>query len=210
MRLPLAFALIGIHISSAQTTELSLRDINLIPLHDGMNTIEHFAADGRAATIVRAWRDNGNAHGYYLHLVLLPLVKDQGTSNKFGVVAFDKGKDTINDTAIASPFDGERVLGALRFAKATMNGTSTTVMIRADLAEASSGILADHVPADISVYRLESRGVAVGSTPDVFCLVSKTRPPGEFCNADMALATALRLPLPADYAGGKGPSGCNE
>jgi hypothetical protein len=31
---------------------------------------------------------------------------------------------------------------------------------------------------------------------------------GGFCNADMALATALHVPLPRDYAGGKAPNGC--
>jgi hypothetical protein len=193
----------------ALAAQPSVSDIAIIPIHDGINTVARFADDARAATIVRAWRDNGNAHGHYTYLVLLPLKQGWGDI-RTGVVDFDDGHDPLRDTMTASPFDGERVLETVRFARAKLDGAPATVMIRADLSDASSGVLADHAPVDLRFYRLESPGVDVGTTPDVFHLVSKTRPPGLFCNADMALTTVLHLPLPKDYAGGKAPSGCGE
>jgi hypothetical protein len=60
----------------------------------------------------------------------------------------------------------------------------------------------------VKIYRLESPGVAVGTTPDVFRLIETIRPPGRFCNADMALHTVLGLPLAPDYANGNAPDGC--
>jgi hypothetical protein len=178
----------------------SLNHIAVIALHDGVNRVARFAADGRAATIVQAWRDNGNAHGYFVWLVTLP--------PKAGVVAFDDGKDALEVTIGASPFDGERVLQTVRFARAIVDGAPATVVIRADLGESASGVLADHAPAEVKVYRLENPGVEVGTTPDVFHLIETIRPPGRFCNADMALHTVLGLPLPPHYAGGKAPDGC--
>lgn len=124
------------------------------------------------------------------------------------MIAVDDGKAPLADTIGASPFDGERVLQTVRFAHARVDGAPATVMIRADLGEAKSGVLADHAPADVSVYVLKSPGVDVGATPDVFKLAFKVRAVGRFCNADMALHTTLGLPLPSDYAGGKGPGGC--
>jgi hypothetical protein len=184
--------------------------IAVIPIHDGANLIPAFAADGRAATIFRAWRDNGNAHGYSVYLVTLPVKKDHYCADNYiGVVTFDDGGYApLRDTATASPFDGERVLQTIRFARAKIDGAPVVVMIRADLGEAKSGVLADHAPVDIRIYKLEHPGVGVGTPPDVFKLVRKLRPKGLFCNADMGLNETLGLPLPTDYAGGKAPSGC--
>jgi hypothetical protein len=194
----------------AHAAEPALTDISVIPVRDGINTIKRFAADSRTAIIVRAWRDNGNAHGYDVYLVLLPTRADNGTNHWTGEVAFDNGKDALEDIVSASPFDGERVLGTVLFARAKLDGVPATVMVRADLGETTSGALADHAPVEISVYRLENPGIDVGTTPDVFHLISKIHPNGRFCNADMALATVLHIPLPATYAGGKAPSGCGD
>ena len=187
---------------------LALSDIKAISIHDGINIIDHFAADGRAATIVQAFRDNGNAHGHYVYLVLLPVKIDRSAPAESGVVAFDEGERGLSDTIGVSPFDGERVLGTIRFAHAMLDGTPATVAIRADLVEGLGGVAADHAPVDISVYKLEHPGIEIGETPDVFRLLEKSRAEGRFCNADMALATVLHLPLPADYAGGNAPGGC--
>lgn len=181
-----------------------------IPVPDGINAISKFAPDGRTGTIVMAWRDNGNAHGHYVYLVLLPLPEGQVSLDKqTGVVAFDGGRgSSLEDVAGASPFDGERVLQTVRFARGQWGGAPATLMLRADLGRSSSGVLADHAPADISIYKLDRSPDGVGAPPDVFRLVARFRPPGRFCNADLALATALRLPLPANYAGPPRPGGC--
>jgi hypothetical protein len=192
------------HAASSESPKLS--DITIIPIHDGINTIDHFSVDGRAATIISAWRDNGNAHGHFTYLVMMGQ-KNCGADDKACLVAFTEGGAApLRDVATASPFDGERVLETVRFANARLDGVPTTVMIRADLGESASGVLADHAPADISIYRLESPGVEPGTTPDVFTLVSKTRASGLYCNADVALAAALHFPEPDTL--GKGPGGC--
>jgi hypothetical protein len=100
------------------------------------------------------------------------------------------------------------VLATLRFARGRLDGVPATVLIRAELGEARSGVVADHAPAEISIYKLESPGVEVGTTPDVFHLIRRIRATGLFCNANMALSTTMGLPLPADYSGGKAPTGC--
>ena len=195
--------------TGAGGTPPQLVDIAVMSVHDGVNIVPRFTSDGRDATIVKAWRDNGNAHGHFVYLVLLPLPGGCcGPGQKTGVVTFDGGKAGLEDTAGVNPFDGERSLEALRFARARWEGKPATLVIRADLGEASTGVLADHAPVDISIYRLDHPGLDVGTTPDLFHLVDRFRPAGLFCNADMALATVMHLPLPADYAGGKGPSGC--
>ena len=204
-----AFSLIACSLaaSPALAQDLKIRDIAVIPIHAGVNTVDRFAPDGRSATIVRAWRDNGNAHGHIVYLVTMAR-PDCGGGDKACVVDVDDGQTPLQDTIGASPFDGERVLQAVRFAHATVDGAPATVMIRADLGEAKSGVLADHAPAGISLYVLRSPGIEVGTTPDVFKLAFKVRAVGTFCNADMALHVAMGLSLPTDYAGGKGPGGC--
>ena len=110
MRVALAFLALVMLAPPVKAAQVSVSDIALIPVHDGINAVANFSDDGRAATIVQAWRDNGNAHGHYTYLVLLPLKQTEGDS-RTGVVAFDDGKnDPLEDTATASPFDGERVL----------------------------------------------------------------------------------------------------
>ncbi len=206
-----AFALLltglGLFAGSARAADLTLSNIAVIPVHAGVNVIDSFAADGRAATIVRAWRDNGNAHGHVVYLVTMAR-PNCGDGDKACVVAVDDGSGLLQDIIGASPFDGERVLQTVRFAHANIDGAAATVMIRADLGEAKSGVLADHAPAAVSVYVLRNPGVEVGTTPDVFKLALKVRAVGEFCNADMALHMTFSLPLPSDYAGGRAPSGC--
>jgi hypothetical protein len=207
MRAIAAFALVAVLVSAARA-EPAVSDIAIIPIRDGVNQIERFAADGRPATIVEGWRDNGNAHGHCVYLVMLPPKENYGPGNTSGVVTFDDGKDGLQDTIGVSPFDGERVLGSVRFARAKLDGKPATIVIRADLADSASGVLADHAPVEIRIYRLDGPGIAVGTTPDVFDLVATIRPQGFFCNADMAIASVLHLALPAEYAGGKTPSGC--
>lgn len=209
MRVFLTFTALAVLLATPSlAADLTISDISVIPIHDGVNTIDHFTADGRTATVFRAWRDNGNAHGHDVYLVSVPLQQQEGIENSAGVVAFDDQTRNLADTITASPFDGERRLASIRFARALVDGKRETVVIDAELGVSKSGVLADHAPAGVSVYVLKSPGVGVGTTPDVFMLAFKVRAVGLYCNADMALHQTLGLPLPADYAGGKAPGGC--
>ena len=182
----------------AQAAEPALTDIHIIPIKPGVNTIPRFAADGRAATIVRAWRGNGNAHGYNVFLVLLP----RAEGNPLGVVRQeDNDSSTGGDAIRDDPFDGERTLGVKRFARAKLNGRVQSVMIAAHLDEAPSHVLADHATATIKVYSLKRSEGAAGDTPDYFSLAWTAHTTARYCNVDLALAETLHVPLPKDYAG---------
>jgi hypothetical protein len=90
-------------------------DIRLIALHDGVNEIANFSPDGGKLTIVQAWRGNGNAHGYNTWMVLSP----NAEGRLFGVVGIERTDTRILDEIVRDdPFDGERVMGVVRFAKA--------------------------------------------------------------------------------------------
>ena len=81
-------------------------------------------------------------------------------------------------------------------------------MIAAHLDPSPRGVLADHATATIDIYRLEHADVSVGSTPDVLAPVSTIHVEKRFCNVNLALQTALGLPLPRDFAGPNRVDGC--
>ncbi|AYO82818.1 hypothetical protein [Methylobacterium brachiatum] len=200
---PSLIALIAMTVA-AFGAEKQIRDIIPIPLQDGINHVPNATADGRAATIVRAWRENGNAHSYHVYLVLLP----QPGRTEAGLVAIEDGAGGLTDSLADTPFDGERVQRSIRLARARIDGVPAVILIQAVLQARSAQSVSEPKPAEIRIYRLESPGIDAGTTPDVFRIVRRDSPPGRFCNADKALATALGLSLPPDYQGGEGPNGC--
>lgn len=179
-------------------------DVRPIPLKPGANTVPAFTADGRTATIFQAWRENGEAHGYNLYLVSLP---DPAGAPVSLVGVEDPSRGPLHEVIRDEPFDGERVTAAVRFARARIGGRAQTVLITAALDPPKDGALADHARATVSVYRL-ARSDLPGWTPDYFTLAWRTRTRGRFCNAELALARTLRLPLDPDYAGLNRRDGC--
>jgi hypothetical protein len=68
-----AFVLVSAGLFAAaarptQAAEVKISDFSIIPIHEGINTVDRFTADGRTATIIKAWRDSSNAHGHTLYL----------------------------------------------------------------------------------------------------------------------------------------------
>ena len=181
-----------------------IRDLVPIPLTDGINRVSNATADGRTATVVRAWRENGNAHSYHVYLVLLPRPDKEG----IGLVAIEDGAGGLRDTLADAPFDGERVQRSIRLARARIDGTPAVILIQAVLLSGSAVSLSEPKLAEIEIYRIENPGIDPGTTPDAFHIVRRDAPAGRFCNADKVLETALGLPLPPDYRGGDGPDGC--
>ena len=76
-----------------------------IPLEPGVNRIPHFAADGREARIILAWRGNGNAHGYDVFSVFMP---SQSGASVWNVVGFETPQSFSDDIRDA-PHTGEAV-----------------------------------------------------------------------------------------------------
>jgi hypothetical protein len=181
-----------------------ISDVRPIELRPGANPVGAFTTDGRDAVIYQAWRENGNAHGYNVYLVTLP---DPSGAPVSVVGVEDPERAAPRDLLRDEPFDGERVMGVVRFARARLDGRQQTVLLTADLDAGPDGALADHATATIRVYQL-ARTDQVGSTHDHFALVWRTQTRARFCNAELALAKTLRLPLETDYQGANMTDGC--
>lgn len=187
--------------------EPKLADLVPIKLTAGVNRIPKFAPDGRDGLIVLGWRDNGNAHGYDLYVVLLPTKPGASDWNVVGI--FPKGYAApIEDTIQDDPHLGEDVVRAVRFARGTLDGKPTTLLITATRElDVDVGIPGPSFTS-FDVYRLTPSDGGIGSTADFFERVSHERSTTKFCNALMALFRAFGLALPASYAGPKTVDGC--
>jgi hypothetical protein len=203
-RLALALALLASTGPAAAQGERSrLADLQVIPLHDGLNTIPNLAGDGRTGTIVEAWRDNGNAHGYSVFMVLLPSTDEP---HQLQVVGIDDGK-AVREFAADNPHTGEDVLASLVFARARLDGKPATVLIEA-VRDFPATAIPDPSPATITVYALRRFAGGVGSTPDDFEPAFKLRTTRAYCHTEMALHQELGLPLSRAYGGSAKPDGC--
>jgi hypothetical protein len=198
--LALAAGLIG-----AAAPPPGLTDLRPITLHPGINKVPGFLPGGGTATIVEAWRGNGNAHGHHVWMVL----GGASEGNAVGVVGREgDDRDPVFDTITDSPFDGERVLGAVRFVTARVAGVPATLLVTADLAESDGGVLADHAVATVRWFRLDHDADAVGRPADEFVAIGKVRTVRRYCNAEVALRDVAMIPLPRDYAGANRTDGC--
>jgi hypothetical protein len=186
-------------------TAAKITDIRPIVLHAGVNEVPDFAPDGGTITIVQAWRGNGNAHGYNTWMVLSSNAEGQS----FGIVGIERS-DTrqLEEIVRDNPFDGERIIGVVRFAKARVDGADQSILIEASLDAEPGRAFADHEPVTVRIYQLFRTDGAPGSTPDVFKPILTMQETRRFCNADLALHQILDLPLAPDYAGPNQVDGC--
>ena len=180
-------------------------NLHPLSLHDGVNTVAGFLPDGSAATIVQAWRANGNAHGHHDWLVLAPSAEGHAAAE---VTLVDPRSKMLGDVIGDAPFDGERVLGSVRFARGTVDGRPASLLLDAELNEAPSGILADHATVTVRIFRLEATDGAPGDAPLEFRPISSVTTTKRYCNAELALSQVLSVPLPADYGGPNRVDGC--
>ncbi|MDE1145564.1 MAG: hypothetical protein PW843_02945 [Azospirillaceae bacterium] len=170
-----------------------------IALHLGVNHIRDFSADGRAAVIVQAWRDNGNAWGHNTFMVMM-VPKGDGADparGEWNLVATEAEKPPgVAEIVRDSPHTGEDALRSVMFAHGNINGQAQTLMLIATRTMQDS--VPDPAPTTIDVYQLVSNRTdaedAVGDTADAFHRIRswKTRIP--YCSSDAALATELRIP----------------
>lgn len=183
----------------------AITELRPIALHPGVNRVPGFLPGGGTATIVEGWRGNGNAHGYYVWMVL----GGPSEGNPVGVVGRDgDDRQPVFETIRDNPFDGERVLGAVRFATGRIAGRPVSLLIEADLDEAPSGVLADHATATVRWYRLDHDGEAIGRTTDEFVPIGLVRTTKRYCNADLALRDVAHVPLAAGFGGANKVDGC--
>jgi hypothetical protein len=191
----------------ATEKQSTVSNLDIIPLHGGVNVVPAFMPDGSATTIIQAWRENGNAHGGREWLVLGPPAEESEHSP--GIVTWNDPRRKALETIVGdSPFDGERVLGTIRFARGRVAGKAESLLLDAELDDAPSGILADHATATVRIFRLEATGGDPGDSPFEFKLISTQHSTKRYCNADLALSQMLNLPLPPNYGGPNQEDGC--
>jgi hypothetical protein len=200
----IAVALAAGSALAARAQEKRLADLTPIPLQSGINNIPRLTPDGRDGLIILAWRDNGNAHGYDVALVLT----QGGRGGPWNVVRrnglagqTDQGSDEITD----EPHTGEDMVKAFRFARGRVDGDSATLLLTATRDTAESIPSPSRVIFD--VYRLDS-APDVGTTPDHFTPILHDRSASSYCNADLALSQRFGIPLRTSYRGSRARDGC--
>jgi len=181
----------------------AITDIHPFKLHPGINKVPGFGVNGETFTIVQGWRGNGNAHGYNVFLVLSPEAESQ-PAGVTGVMSEGAGLplDTIRD----DPFDGERQMGVIHFARAKVDGTPQTILIDAHLDSTAGRPFADHEKATIRIYTL-IRNDSGSDQPDLFTPATVLHTTKVYCNVQLALRDALHIPL-GDFSGPNQKDGC--
>lgn len=183
----------------------AIADLHTIALHGGVNRVPGFLPGGGTATIVEGWRGNGNAHGYHVWMV----IGGPSEGNPVGLVGQD-GTSTrpVFETITDNPFDGERELGAVRFATGRLAGRPVSLLIQADLNKSASGVLADHATATVRWFRLDHDSDAIGRTTDEFVPIGTVVTTKRYCNAELALRDVAGVPLLPNYDGANRIDGC--
>ena len=181
----------SVHVKVSQITNLVT-----IHLHPGINKIVKFTPDGRGAIIVRAWRENGDAHGYNLFLVMID-------NAVVGVYTEKQFEDVVRD----DPHTFEDVVRSVRFARGKISGVQTTFLITATRTTSFPISLATPGYVVFDFYQLV-HAPQLGTTEDFFRLVSQFSSKKKYCNSDLALFKEIGLPLPATYEGLNKIDGC--
>ena len=183
----------------------SVTAIRPVELHGGNNTLPHFLPGGGTATIVQAWRGNGNAHGYQTWMVLSPSSEGQHPA----LVTRENPKShMLEDLIRDEPFDGEQVVEQILFARAKVDGRPASLLISSRLDSTASMVFAARAPASIRIFRLVATDGEPGDTRYEFKLLTTIHTSRQYCNAELAMSQALKLPLRADFSGANRVDGC--
>jgi hypothetical protein len=206
---PLLAALLALGMAgpaaAAEPAKHRFTDLVPIPLKPGSNTIERFAPDGRSAIVTLGWRENGNAHGYDLYLVLMA-----GNSGVPEVVGFDtliRDGGGFEDTIRDDPHTGEDVVRSVRFVRGKIDSQPGTFVFVAQRGfDPEEGIPGPSL-VDYTVFKLVP-GEEVGTTSDMFQPVETVQSATKFCHAEKALLKQYGLPLTRSYGGPDTADGC--
>lgn len=185
--------------SPASTTENRFTDLVIVPLKQGINNIPRFSDDGRDAIIVLGWRDNGNAHGYDVYVVMLPTEKGGADWN---IALGPDGSEVIKD----QPHLGEDMVKSVRFVRGKLNGYNHSMLITATR-DVTDGY-GDPAFAEIEVSLLTGGDIELGTTFDRFEPAYTFRTSRQYCNAEYALASEMGLPRRQNFEGSDPVTGC--
>lgn len=184
------------------TAPTNLVTIDIAP---GVNTIPGFTPDNRPAHVLRAWRENGNAHGYSVYVVTSASGVGTGAWNIVPIIVPTPWQ--VRDTLTDAPHAFEDVVRSVRFARgrigpANDGADAETVLLIATRQAGAS--IPDPSLVDFELYRV----VVTDEMGDVLERVRAWRSTRTYCNADMALLREVGLVLPRDYQGGQNEDGC--
>jgi hypothetical protein len=171
-----------------------------IELGPGITQVPDFTPDGRAARILRSWRENGNAHGYFVYVVTTS--REAGQGDWMLVPISIPTPWQMRDTLTDAPHTFEDMARSVRFARGQLDGEAEMFLFTAT--REIKGSYADPTPVDFELYRV----VVTDEMGDVLERVRNWRAAKRYCNADAALWHEVGLALPTDYAGGAGEDGC--
>jgi hypothetical protein len=204
----LAFAiLLCLSSQGLAQSEPTLTDLKVLPLVSGVNKIHNFTPNGRDGLIIEGWRDNGNAHGYNVFVVMVPTPAKNGSRwDIVGVRSGTKFEDRLSD----DPHTVEDYVRSIRFAKGKINGTEATLLITAERQFSNGDNYLSPMNVTISIYKLIPRphDELIGATTFIFDRIMEKRTEERYCNSDLALAHVLKLPLPEPYSGPNKNDGC--
>jgi hypothetical protein len=177
--------------ASAVPDDLHLTGLHPFTLHRGLNTLPHFAPDGRDVAVLKAWYDNGNAWGHDLYIAMTPQPAKYQSPWNVIYIPWQEHNPAPHDTLDAIPHTGEDVISDVRFATAMLDGAPASILIVAD-----RDIPLPHT-VQFGVYKLvDASSEGVGTTLLVFRLVKRFSTTAEYCNADLALSDVFGLPAP--------------
>lgn len=199
--------MIALALALAAPAAVRIADVEMFALRPGVNRIANFAPDGREGLIVLGWRDNGNAHGFDVFMVLAPTTVG---GSDYNVVTFgsETGWDSgADDTSIAdAPHTGEDFVRSVRFGRAMLNGRRET------LAFVATRQIEESYPAPartrIQVLAMRNRGDQSAGPVDYFEGRADYVTTRRYCNSEAALRTELGVPLRAGYQGPDSADGC--
>jgi hypothetical protein len=182
----------------AAADNADITDIQIIPLQRGINEIPHMTPDGRDGKIVMLRREDGDALGYYMFMVLID-GKDIG-------VATDSG---FEDITRDQPHNISDAVKSVRFAWGNVAGEKQMLLITAKRRLRPQDAPPDPAQAAIDIYQLVSNG-PIGTTGDYFTRISETVTDEDhkYCNSDLVLNQKLGLPLPFPFQGPNQHDGC--
>jgi hypothetical protein len=175
-----------------------LEDLTVLPVAAGINSFPGLPPRGEEVILVKAWRDNGNAHGFS---VTTAMVRESGRSAAAGgwdfVSYFDGDKEIL--AATDNPHTGDDAVRSLLYATAILDGQRQTLAVVAQRQTDKTDSPADPAPVSFKLYQLTARpdDDPLGRPARFFQRVAEWRPVRPYCSADAALAAELRLPPPA-------------
>jgi hypothetical protein len=175
---------VGQPSSESRTPSARVEVLAPIELDVGSNQVARFAPDGRDATVILAWQDDGSGHGRDVF---------SASVTGSGSVIMPGGGDSIRD----DPGNDRDMRSSVRFARGQVNGAVATLLLRATRTPGEGATQAVY-----QVFRLIQEDNHYRFAP---VLTERLAP---FCNADMALSTASGLPLRRSYRGPMTANGC--